>query len=215
MLPIIINMYITVRYSFVSSNTFVRLILFKLQIEILWCHITRFQLWIAHNSVSRNIGVQRPRSSSGIIAATNICVNIYVAKLFTDRLDFWCLFQVVLSYTYFILKKLFFWDFRAWCSSNIVIIPKLVSNVKIQTAFSGTRLRTQKLNINPQIHYWSYKDCQKWWFIKLKGNISNYYKLGHELWPWDVQLEQWVGWSRSSVTRQTKRSSLRVVNSIY
>jgi hypothetical protein len=121
-----------------------RLILLKLQAEIMYCHITRFQLLIALNSEWTNIGVQRLRSSSGIIAATKMCVNIYDAKLITDRLEFWWMFVEVLSYTRFILNKLFFWDFQAWCTSNIVILSKILTNVKIQTVFSGTLLRTQK-----------------------------------------------------------------------
>jgi hypothetical protein len=38
----------------------------------------------------------------------------------------------------------------------------------------GSERRNQ--NIRPPKHYRSYKNCQKWWFIKLKGSVSNLYK---------------------------------------
>jgi hypothetical protein len=45
-------MNISVRYSLIYISTFVRLILFKLQLEVMYCHKTRFQLLIAVNSVA-------------------------------------------------------------------------------------------------------------------------------------------------------------------
>jgi hypothetical protein len=137
----------------------VRLIIFKLQSELLCCPITCFQLWIAYNSISTYISVQRPYNMSVFIAATKMCVNVYDAMLFTDKLEFWWLFEVVLSNTCFILKLLFLWGIQAWWTSNNVIHSKLRINVKIQTVFNCTWLRTQNQNIRPPVHYRSYNNC--------------------------------------------------------
>jgi hypothetical protein len=48
----------------------------------------RFELLKVHNSVSTKIGVQRPQTSTRIIAVTKMFEIIYDAMLSTDRLEF-------------------------------------------------------------------------------------------------------------------------------
>jgi hypothetical protein len=54
------------------------------------------------------------------------------------------LFKDVLSCICIVLKKILFLDLTSMMYLEPFFIPKLFREVKIQTAFSGTRLRTQK-----------------------------------------------------------------------
>jgi hypothetical protein len=141
--------------------------------QIPCCNIMRFQLWIAHNSVSTNTGVQLQHSLWGSISTSKICVNIYDAMIFTDRHRICWIFVVGLSCTCFILKTLFICANQEWCTSNNVILSKLHENVKIQSVFCGHSSERKIQNISPPVYYISSKNCQKWCFVILTGNVSN------------------------------------------
>jgi hypothetical protein len=114
------------------------------------CHITRFQLWIVHDSVWRNIGVKRPHIMSGIITATNMCVNIYDAMLYKYRLDIWWLFQNVLSYTFSYEKHYSFEVFKTDVTRTSSSFQNYVQKLKYKQNIVA-QIAKLKILVNPYI----------------------------------------------------------------
>jgi hypothetical protein len=120
--------------------------------QIACCYIMRFQLRIAHNSVSTKTGVQLQHSLWGSISTSRISVKIYDAMIFTDRHRICWIFEVVLSYTCFILKHYSFELIKNDVPRTMLSFQNIIKTLKYKQYFVNTAQNVKfKTLVHPYI----------------------------------------------------------------